>query len=405
MRRKINPDKKTLNRMTTRVLRMNSGRKASISGKSLNSSKGDEAREDVKHLIDDLQGALDNLTNDSDFSDELNHVSEELSEIVEELSGGEDLDSSVGAVPTWKKIKELTRRLNDSLDLINDTESFRGELYSISREIQDFADHTAYEETLSSSKRLDSAKKEPSEEVAKIYADLKKRVKKLLEDKVPKDNTTLKKMQDKIKELEKTYSPKKLQVALNSAIADGDDYSDGDEFFASIEGGEKILRVVKENGKWFEYPYYPEERNDAAASYMGYLTPNDILQWLRQDYGDVQLVSREEVEESLIEDDEDNDDINIIDYYFTGQDKVARVSLVEYPTRDAWEGWIYPAADPYKVAAQDPDKWVRPQQFESDVYSMREMIEELNKAGGNQFTQVSEKDYYAFIQAYRKREE
>lgn len=392
------------------------------------------------------------------------------------------LNSSIDAIDAWTTIKNLSKRLEESLDLITNPEAFREEIYALSRKLQDFADRTAYAETLSSSCALDSAKKDPSAEVANIYSDLKKRVQKLLEDKVPKSNPTLKKMQDKIKELEKTYSAKKLQVALNSSLGedefeetegweliavksvpdsdgfmteyawwhrnsdemnamifgDTDIYnptnthwdfetedddiaeewfrlyegfseddeeedlnssvatSDGDEFYAIIDGG-RILKLEKSGGKWYEYPYYPEERVEPSASYMGYLTPNDIMEWLQKDYGNVSIADYDEVHRAInsMSDEETDEDGILAEYYFVGDNTAARVSLVEYPSgKTVWEGWVY-----QMISGVDYDKpRLEHRQFESTVYSFADMLKELQDISGDStLIEANEEAFNSFI--------
>lgn len=69
-----------------------------------------------------------------------------------------------------------------------------------------------------------------------------------------------------------------------------DEYEDGNEegFFVAIgseEDGGFVGMVYKEGGKWREQEVAGNAPYNWGASYMGYLSPGDVMQWIRQDYG------------------------------------------------------------------------------------------------------------------------
>ena len=72
---------------------------------------------------------------------------------------------------------------------------------------------------------------------------------------------------------------------------DEDDYEDENEdqgFFVAIsneEDGVFIGMVVKEDGKWRERRYKGNPPYNWGGTYMGYLTPQDVMSWINKDYG------------------------------------------------------------------------------------------------------------------------
>lgn len=97
---------------------------------------------------------------------------------------------------------------------------------------------------------------------------------------------------------------------LNSSL----NCSSSNEFYVTINQGELILRVFKNNrGEWREEKIYQDEDSDiyfSPTGYMGYLSPRDVMAYLKDDfYADrVALVSEEEVNSFLGVDWDDDDD-------------------------------------------------------------------------------------------------
>jgi len=90
------------------------------------------------------------------------------------------------------------------------------------------------------------------------------------------------------------------------------------EFFCFIDYKYKtcVVKIKKEGSKWHEYPIAGDiPENFGSKTYMSYLTPKEILSWLRKDYSIVKIITSDEVDEfiSEIEDDEDIDDCDIMD--------------------------------------------------------------------------------------------
>lgn len=94
----------------------------------------------------------------------------------------------------------------------------------------------------------------------------------------------------------------------------------GDEsFYVSINMGEMILRISKSaHGEWAEEVVYRDEEADpyfVPSTYMGYLSPNDVLSYLKSDFSgsDVNIVSEEEVDDFLGYDDDWDDEESDLD--------------------------------------------------------------------------------------------
>lgn len=69
---------------------------------------------------------------------------------------------------------------------------------------------------------------------------------------------------------------------------DEDDYEDEDQgFFVAIgseDGGGFVGMVTKDGGKWRETQISGRAPYNWGGSYMGYLTPDDVMQWIQKDY-------------------------------------------------------------------------------------------------------------------------
>lgn len=70
---------------------------------------------------------------------------------------------------------------------------------------------------------------------------------------------------------------------------DDDDYEDQDEGFYVCIGSEDqggfVGMVIKDGGKWREVSVAGTAPHNWGSGYMGYLSPEDVMQWLRKDYG------------------------------------------------------------------------------------------------------------------------
>lgn len=67
-----------------------------------------------------------------------------------------------------------------------------------------------------------------------------------------------------------------------------DDYEEDQGFFVAIsseEDGVFIGMLVKEDGKWRERTYKGKAPYNWGGTYMGYLTPQDVMSWINKDYG------------------------------------------------------------------------------------------------------------------------
>lgn len=53
------------------------------------------------------------------------------------------------------------------------------------------------------------------------------------------------------------------------------------EFEVAVNDGDKIIKVWKDGGKW---------KASGGRSFMGYLKPRDVVEWLRKDFGSAWLV-------------------------------------------------------------------------------------------------------------------
>lgn len=73
------------------------------------------------------------------------------------------------------------------------------------------------------------------------------------------------------------------------ADSDEDDYEDEDQgFFVALgseDDGGFIGMVSKDGGKWRESRVSGKAPYNWGGSYMGYLTPDDVMSWIRKDYG------------------------------------------------------------------------------------------------------------------------
>ncbi len=68
-----------------------------------------------------------------------------------------------------------------------------------------------------------------------------------------------------------------------------DDYEDEDQgFFVALgseDDGGFVGMVTKDGGKWRESRVSGKAPYNWGGSYMGYLTPDDVMSWIRKDYG------------------------------------------------------------------------------------------------------------------------
>jgi hypothetical protein len=64
-----------------------------------------------------------------------------------------------------------------------------------------------------------------------------------------------------------------------------------EKFSIRVNGKGKLCYMKMDDGKWHE-SYNPKLYGSGGKTYGGYLTPVDILQWIRGDYGDANIVKR-----------------------------------------------------------------------------------------------------------------
>lgn len=73
--------------------------------------------------------------------------------------------------------------------------------------------------------------------------------------------------------------------------------NENEEFFVRVRkwDDEGIIKIFKEDGKWKEKNVEGDLGGD--KTYMGYLKVEDILEWLNDDFDDVEIIDKAEVEE------------------------------------------------------------------------------------------------------------
>ena len=95
--------------------------------------------------------------------------------------------------------------------------------------------------------------------------------------------------QEIIKDLDDNFDDE-VSEGFDDDYNDEDDYEDDEDqgFFVVIAGehsGAFIGMVYKEGSKWRERAISGKPPYNWGTSYMGYLKPNDVMQWIEKDYG------------------------------------------------------------------------------------------------------------------------
>lgn len=94
---------------------------------------------------------------------------------------------------------------------------------------------------------------------------------------------------DYIKSLRPSSGPRQDQ-GMGESYDEYEDDEQQDEGFFVVIGDEEdysvfIGMLVKEDGKWRERTYSGNPPTNWGGTYMGYLTPQDVMSWLQKDYG------------------------------------------------------------------------------------------------------------------------
>jgi hypothetical protein len=78
---------------------------------------------------------------------------------------------------------------------------------------------------------------------------------------------------------------------VNEDVDDDDDDDDVNTFYVAFyeeeDGRSWIGKVTKEDGnKWYEKKYKGRPHYNWGSTYMGYLTPDQVMTWIHKDYDD-----------------------------------------------------------------------------------------------------------------------
>ena len=134
-----------------------------------------------------------------------------------------------------------------------------------------------------------------------------------------------------IKELDKTAKETAIQRKLAEAYEEYE-YDDEDEeddqpngFYVAIsseDSGVFVGMITKQGSKWRESTVHGNPPYKWGSGYMGYLTPEDIMQWIRKDYG-----RSYDVEGPFF------DDSEVQDYIDMMSESVAEGEVVQFPKK------------------------------------------------------------------------
>lgn len=209
------------------------------------------------------------------------------------------------------QVVEYRKQMNDIKSEFGDVaNTMDGYIKSLDKKYKNTVDFTA--EELDSG--LFSKKEKPSEEILKMYKQLKKSIDNLIKAGTPASNSNLKNMQNKASEFEKKYDSKALKMALaasrrvgrNSLRRKLNSSTIPNTFYIQIPKDNTVFEISKNPNEqvWEERIIYPTQKS-TAVTYENYLTPEDILQWYINDFGDAHIISEAEVNDLFGYEDEE----------------------------------------------------------------------------------------------------
>lgn len=169
--------------------------------------------------------------------------------------------------------------------------------------------------------------------------------------------------------------------------------TDTESFNVYVPSIDTTLSITKEGSRWVERDVNTGEQ---TGGYMSYLSVNDILDWLRHDYGEVELVEPEVFTGEIIEGEDEPFSDNFFQgysdwYTFIGDSVAANIGLRHFNngTTD-FGGYVY-------ILNEETGSWDQVD-FQSSAVTKDAMIAELkDDLNNNTLHEVSEKEFNKFI--------